>query len=368
MRAEALADSTDWVRTAEAIKQLQAEWKTIGPVTRGHEKVGVGTLPRRLRSSFFTRRQEDLKERKHEWSDNLAKKEALIAEAEQLAQSTEWDKAAGRIKQLQVEWKKIGPVRKNKSEVDLAAVPRGLRHVLRALQDARSGRRRRQACRSRDRRRRARRRWCRRPSRRDAGGPTDLYAQGPGRARPLSAGAGAAAPRAGAAGGPRQRGDAGARAALARRVPRHRASIPRPRGARWRSSSPRSRRSCRPTAKEPAGEPVAGRDAGAPVARSARRQHDGRGRRAPGRRRAAPRASSRKSGARSRRGSASARWTPRRASRCRTASTAPAGGSSSRSGATWRARRSTVQVASCTVRRAVRQVAEVSGIGRPRHL
>ncbi len=114
-RAEALADSTDWVRTAEAIKQLQAEWKTIGPVTRGHEK----SVWERFRGScdrFFTRRQEDLKERKHEWADNLAKKEALIAEAEQLSQSTEWERAAGRIKQLQAEWKKIGPVRKNKSE------------------------------------------------------------------------------------------------------------------------------------------------------------------------------------------------------------------------------------------------------------
>jgi hypothetical protein len=114
-RAEALQDSTDWVRTAEAIKALQAEWKTIGPVTRGHEKA-VWERFRAACDRFFTRRQEDLKERKHEWAANLAKKEALIAEAEQLAQSTEWDKAAARIKQLQVEWKKIGPVRKNKSE------------------------------------------------------------------------------------------------------------------------------------------------------------------------------------------------------------------------------------------------------------
>ncbi len=114
-RAEALADSTDWVRTADTIKQLQGEWKTIGPVTRGHEKA----VWERFRSAcdrFFTRRHEDLKERKHEWSDNLAKKEALIAEADQLAQSTEWERAASRIKQLQAEWKKVGPVRKNKSE------------------------------------------------------------------------------------------------------------------------------------------------------------------------------------------------------------------------------------------------------------
>jgi hypothetical protein len=115
-RAEALADSTDWVRTAEAIKLLQAEWKTVGAVTRGHEKA-IWERFRAACDRFFTRRQGDLKERKHEWSENLTKKEGLIAEAEQLAQSTEWDKAASRIKQLQVEWKKIGPVRKNKSEV-----------------------------------------------------------------------------------------------------------------------------------------------------------------------------------------------------------------------------------------------------------
>jgi Domain of Unknown Function (DUF349) len=116
VRVEALTDSTDWVRTADAIKALQAEWKTIGAVTRGHEK-SVWERFRTACDRFFTRRQEDLKERKHEWADNLAKKEALIAEADQLAQSTEWDKAANRIKQLQAEWKKIGPVRKNKSEV-----------------------------------------------------------------------------------------------------------------------------------------------------------------------------------------------------------------------------------------------------------
>jgi hypothetical protein len=115
-RAESMADSTDWVRTAEAIKQLQAEWKSVGPVTRGHEKA-VWERFRAACDKFFTRRQEDLKERKHEWSENLARKEALITEAEQLAQSTEWEKSAARIKQLQAEWKRIGPVRKNKSEV-----------------------------------------------------------------------------------------------------------------------------------------------------------------------------------------------------------------------------------------------------------
>ena len=114
-RAEALADSTDWVKTATEIQALQAEWKTIGPVARGHEKA-IWERFRAACDRFFTRRQEDLKRRKEEWAGNLARKEALCAKAEALADSTEWDSAAAQFKQLQAEWKTIGPVRKSKSE------------------------------------------------------------------------------------------------------------------------------------------------------------------------------------------------------------------------------------------------------------
>ena len=114
-QAEALQDSSDWVKTADAIKQLQAEWKTVGPVSRGHERA-IWERFRAACDKFFTRRQEDLKQRKHDWTENLRRKEALVAEAEQLAQSSEWEKAAARIKQMQVEWKSIGPVKRSKSE------------------------------------------------------------------------------------------------------------------------------------------------------------------------------------------------------------------------------------------------------------
>jgi hypothetical protein len=114
-RAETMADSTDWVKTATEIQKLQAEWKTIGPVTRGHEKA----VWERFRSAcdrFFTRRQEDLKRRKEDWSANLARKERLCDAAEALVDSTDWEAAAAQLKQLQAEWKTVGPVRKTKSE------------------------------------------------------------------------------------------------------------------------------------------------------------------------------------------------------------------------------------------------------------
>ena len=114
-RAEALAESTNWISTAEEIKRLQAEWKTVGPVTRGQEK----TAWERFRAAcdrFFTRRQEDLAKRKVVWAENLAKKEALCARAEALGESTEWEAAAADIKRLQSEWRAIGPVKKSRSE------------------------------------------------------------------------------------------------------------------------------------------------------------------------------------------------------------------------------------------------------------
>jgi hypothetical protein len=116
-RAEALAESTDWIRTAEALKAMQAEWKTIGPVPRGNEKA-IWERFRVACDTFFTRRHADLAERKEVWSANLAKKEALCAAVEALAESTDdWEHVLAEIKRLQAEWKTIGPVRKNRSEV-----------------------------------------------------------------------------------------------------------------------------------------------------------------------------------------------------------------------------------------------------------
>jgi hypothetical protein len=114
-RAEALADSTDWMKTAVEIQHLQAEWKTIGPVSRGHEKA-IWERFRAACDRFFTRRQEDLRKRKEDWAANLARKEALCQRAETLADSTDWENVAAAVKQLQAEWKTIGPVRKPKSE------------------------------------------------------------------------------------------------------------------------------------------------------------------------------------------------------------------------------------------------------------
>jgi hypothetical protein len=114
-RAEALAPSTDWIKTAEELKKLQAEWQAIGPVPRQDTRVTWKRF-REACDAFFVRRNADLAQRKETWAANQARKEALCARAEDLATSMEWERAASEIRRLQSEWKTVGPVRRTKSE------------------------------------------------------------------------------------------------------------------------------------------------------------------------------------------------------------------------------------------------------------
>ncbi len=114
-QAEELAGSTDWLRTADKIKALQAEWKAIGAVPRKQQKQAWDRFHAAC-DRFFTARKQDLGKRRDEWAQNLLRKEALIAQAEALAKSSEWDKAAEDIKRLQAEWKAVGPVKRTRSD------------------------------------------------------------------------------------------------------------------------------------------------------------------------------------------------------------------------------------------------------------
>lgn len=117
-QAEALADSTDWIRTAETIKGLQAQWKSVGPVTPGHEKA-IWERFRAACDRFFTRRKADLADRKTVWSVNLQKKETICAAIEALADTTDWDRALIEVKRLQGDWRGVGPVKRNRADAIL---------------------------------------------------------------------------------------------------------------------------------------------------------------------------------------------------------------------------------------------------------
>ncbi|MGH9798073.1 MAG: DUF349 domain-containing protein, partial [Candidatus Polarisedimenticolia bacterium] len=114
-RAETLADSTDWVRTADALRTLQGDWKTLPSAGRKQDQA----LWERLRAAanrFFGRRNEDLSKRRDEWRRNLEARARLCEQAESLAESNDWEAAAAGIKRLQAEWKTTGAVKRSQSE------------------------------------------------------------------------------------------------------------------------------------------------------------------------------------------------------------------------------------------------------------
>jgi Domain of Unknown Function (DUF349) len=114
-QVEALKDSEDWNGTAAAIKDLQAEWKKIGPVPQESSE----PIWKRFRAAcdhFFARRKESFDHLKSERDENLAKKEALVAAAEAMQRSTDWHTTANELKRLQSEWRTIGAVPRKKSD------------------------------------------------------------------------------------------------------------------------------------------------------------------------------------------------------------------------------------------------------------
>jgi hypothetical protein len=109
--ATTLAESSDWEATALRLKELQAQWKTVGPVPRrqGDE------LWQQFRSAcdkFFERRKPMLDARHAEQDDNLVRKQALCARVEALVASAPgeggWGAAITAVKNAQFEWRDIG--------------------------------------------------------------------------------------------------------------------------------------------------------------------------------------------------------------------------------------------------------------------
>ncbi|BCS33428.1 hypothetical protein TBR22_A26550 [Luteitalea sp. TBR-22] len=115
-QAEALSESSDWLKTADALKALQQRWNSLGHAPRGEEGKALNNRFRAACDRFFTRRKEDLAQRKDVWSANQAVKEDLIAQAEAIADSTDWQAGVEKIKALQASWKASGPVKRQKSE------------------------------------------------------------------------------------------------------------------------------------------------------------------------------------------------------------------------------------------------------------
>lgn len=115
-KVEAIANaaaksSSEWEEKTKEVIALQAEWKTIGFAP---QKMNVKIFER-FRSAcdaFFNAKNLYFKELKEKFSENIAKKQALVEQAQALADSTDWKATSDKLIQLQKDWKTIGMVPK----------------------------------------------------------------------------------------------------------------------------------------------------------------------------------------------------------------------------------------------------------------
>lgn len=108
-KAEALKDSTDWNKTAQAMSALMEEWKKTGRVP--HEK--SEELWKRFndaQETFFDAKRKYTDTMRRTMEQNYELKSALLQRAEELKDSTKWAETTADLNKIFEEWKTIGPV------------------------------------------------------------------------------------------------------------------------------------------------------------------------------------------------------------------------------------------------------------------
>ena len=120
-QSEALQESENFEDTTRKLKQLQQEWKTIDSNLSRKQANDLWTRFRAAHNHFFERLKTHIETKRaaegqsNQPEDNLARKRALVAEADALLVRP-MHEAVVRAKELQAAWKKVGPVRGEESD------------------------------------------------------------------------------------------------------------------------------------------------------------------------------------------------------------------------------------------------------------
>jgi len=115
-KTEALQDSTDWVATTQALADIMEEWKNSGRA----EAEKADELWNRMkvaRDHFFNAKHKHFESIKENLQANYNKKKELLGRAEALQNSNHWHDATEEINRLMEEWKAIGPVPREHSNI-----------------------------------------------------------------------------------------------------------------------------------------------------------------------------------------------------------------------------------------------------------
>jgi hypothetical protein len=105
--AKALADSKDWIATANRFKELMESWKAAG---RGKKSTDTKLWEefKAAQDQFFTAKKADLERRQGSMVANLAKREELIPAFEALLPITDLKAARKSFNELMEKWERIG--------------------------------------------------------------------------------------------------------------------------------------------------------------------------------------------------------------------------------------------------------------------
>ncbi|HEY1972306.1 MAG TPA: DUF349 domain-containing protein [Pseudonocardia sp.] len=126
--AEQLAtETTQWKQAGDRFKAILEEWRTIRGIDRKTDEQ-LWKRFSRARDGFNRRRGSHFADLDRQRAAARSRKEELVAEAETLAESSEWGTTASRYKQLMSEWKAAGRAQKDADDV--------LWHRFRAAQEA----------------------------------------------------------------------------------------------------------------------------------------------------------------------------------------------------------------------------------------
>ncbi|MGB5977276.1 MAG: DUF349 domain-containing protein, partial [Cyclobacteriaceae bacterium] len=99
----------EWNAKTKEILALQKKWDSVGGLPRDRAK----DVNKKFWSGFkgfFSNKNQFFKKLEGQREENLKKKEELIARADELKESDDWDTTANELKNLQRQWKEIGPV------------------------------------------------------------------------------------------------------------------------------------------------------------------------------------------------------------------------------------------------------------------
>ena len=100
----------DWMEKTKEANELMEEWKKIGYVPMA-EREKVWEEFKDIRNTFFNNKNNWFKSFNAVRNENLKKKQELVKEAENIAAAPiDWGKQTATIKNLQEQWKQVGPV------------------------------------------------------------------------------------------------------------------------------------------------------------------------------------------------------------------------------------------------------------------